>query len=300
MRRFLTPLIVIFLIGLVSLMVKSIMGRQKEAEAGPTASAAVETPGIASTTAASAPGENTVAPAALHYPDLDKVRIPAGVPSQEVDYTGFRLSFNKENGTPNWVAWELLGSETDGAATRGSRKFFADYDVDGCPENSDYSNSGYDRGHMCPAADQKWSEDAMTDCFVMTNMCPQDHALNSGAWSTLEKRERIWAQRDSAIVIVSGPIYEKSDRQRIGDAEVRVPSAFFKVFVAPYLAQPRGIAFVYPNMTAPGSMEQYVMTIDEVERITGYDFFYALPDDIETAVESSSSFKDWNRNPRKR
>jgi endonuclease G len=93
---------------------------------------------------------------------------------------------------------------------------------------------------------------------------------------------------------VSGPIYTESDTKRIGKTGVRVPSAFFKVIIAPYLDTPRGIGFIYPNMTSPGNMQNYSMTIDEVEKITGFDFFYNLPDEIESAVESKASFKEWN------
>lgn len=230
-------------------------------------------------------------------PDADAlldVKVPASVKSQCKDYEGFRLSFNADNHTPNWVAWELLAAETDGQVSR-KNTFWTDDDVEGCPNVNDYKKSGYDKGHMCPAADQKWSEQAMYDCFSFTNMTPQDGALNSGAWQTLEKKERKWAMRDSAILIVAGPIYEKSDTKRIGANGVRVPSAFFKVFAAPYLDEPRGIAFVYPNMSSPGNMENYVMTIDDVEKLTGFDFFYNLPDELENSIESVASFRDWNK-----
>ncbi len=169
-----------------------------------------------------------------HFPGLDRVKIPGVLASQEKDYTGFRVSFNKANRTPNWVAWELLGSETEGEEVRTSRQFWQDGEIDGCASTRDYTRSGFDRGHMCPAADQKWSAEAMTDCFVMSNMCPQDHSLNSGAWNTLENKERAWAQRDSAIMIVAGPIFTEDDSARIGSG-VRVPSAFFNVIVAPYV-----------------------------------------------------------------
>lgn len=224
---------------------------------------------------------------------LDYARVPEGTPEQIVEYEGFRVSFNKENRTPNWVAWELLGEETLGTEKR-SDNFWCDPDVKGCPDIPDYKKSGYDRGHICPAADQKWSEQAMNDCFSFANMCPQDHALNAGAWQTLENKERQWAQRDSAIVIIAGPIYENSDTKVIGSG-VRVPSAFFKVFIAPYVENPRGIGFVYPNMSSPGDMRDYAMTIDEVEEITGIDFFFNLPDDLENKIESVASFKEWDR-----
>ena len=230
----------------------------------------------------------------IHYDNLEKVIIPIGIPSRIKDYVGFRVSFNKDNRTPNWVAWELLGSETEGEKKR-TNKFWQDEELEGCPTTFDYSYSGYDRGHLCPAADQKWSQRAMEDCFVMANICPQDHSLNSGAWNSLENKERFWAKRDSALVIVAGPIYEKTDTLRIGDAGVRVPGAFFKVIAAPYLDRPRGIAFVYPNMTSPGNMQNYVVTIDEVEKLTGFDFFSTLPEAIENLIESNANFKEWNR-----
>lgn len=227
-----------------------------------------------------------------HYPGLDDVRIPDSIPSEIVRYTGFQLSFNKDNHTPNWVAWELLQDETDGSASRNN-KFWHDNSVEGCSWTEDYRSSGYDRGHMCPAADQKWSGQAMTDCFSMANMAPQSRKLNSGAWNNLEKRCRMYARRDSAIIIVCGPVYEPSDNERIGNTGVRVPGAFFKVMIAPYLKEPRGIGFVYPNTGAYGNMNNYAMSIDEVEELTGFDFFHNLPDEIETKIESDYSFHLW-------
>lgn len=225
---------------------------------------------------------------------LDYARVSPSTPEQIVEYEGFRVSFNKDNKTPNWVAWELLGDESEGSESRYNT-FWQDERVEGCPVTYDYSRSGYDRGHLCPAADQKWSHQAMVDCFSLANMAPQDHSLNSGAWATLEKKERQWAKRDSAIVIIAGPIYEPSDTKRIGDGGVRVPSAFYKVFLAPYVENPRGIGFIYPNMSAPGNMRDYAMTIDEVEAITGIDFFFNLPDDLEEKIESVASFKEWDK-----
>lgn len=221
--------------------------------------------------------------------------IPDSISSQVKEYTGYTLSFNKSNGTPNWSAWELLAEETDGEESRSSKKFWRDEGIAGCLDTKDYTNSGYDRGHLCPAADMKWSADAMHDCFSMANIAPQDHSLNSGAWGTLEKKCRQWAQRDGGLLICAGPIYDKGDKTTIGDGKARVPSAFFKVIVAPYIDRPRGIAFVYPNMSAPGNMVNYAMSIDEAERLTGFDFFPALPDGMERAVESVFSFKDWER-----
>lgn len=229
-----------------------------------------------------------------HFPALETVGIPDSIPSQVKEYTGFTLSFNKGNRTPNYVAWELLGHETSGDQGR-TNAFWTDPEIDNCPTTKDYTRSGFSRGHLCPAADQKWSQRAMAHCFVLANICPQDQKLNAGAWQTLENMERQWAQRDSAIMIVAGPLYTDSDTDRIGTNKIRVPGAFFKAILAPYVETPRAIAFVYPNMAAPGNMQDYAMSIDDLENLTGFDFFPSLPDDIENSVEANFSFKEWNK-----
>ncbi|MDE5840647.1 MAG: DNA/RNA non-specific endonuclease [Muribaculaceae bacterium] len=250
------------------------------------------------TPAESQPGENNDpqpdAPDTSHFEELETVILPEGLASQIKEYTGFTLSYNKDNKTPNYVAWELLGTEVCNNVSR-TDNFWKDYEIEGCTGPKDYAGSGCDRGHMCPAADQKWSAEAMNDCFVMANMCPQRHDLNAGAWETLESKERQWAKRDSAVMIVAGPIYTEDDTTYFGNAKVRVPGAFFKVLIAPYLSEPRGIAFVYPHMNCPGNMQDYATTIDEVEKMTGFDFFSTLPDEIENKLESSYSFTDWNK-----
>ena len=228
---------------------------------------------------------------------LEYVVLPDSIPQQIKEYEGFTISFNKKNHTPNYVAWELLGSEISYDVERYDF-FWQDPEIDGCPSHSDYTRSGYDRGHMCPSADQKWSSKSMEDCFVMANICPQSNSLNAGAWATLENKERQWAVRDSAIVIIAGPIYNSSDNIRIGKSGVRVPGAFFKAFLAPYVNEPRAIAFVFPNGVSPGNMQNYAMSIDRLEELLGYDLFPGLPDDIEKKIESEYSFIEWNKSKR--
>ncbi|MDE6522993.1 MAG: DNA/RNA non-specific endonuclease [Muribaculaceae bacterium] len=238
--------------------------------------------------------ESSKSSPAIDYKELDKVTVSKSLPSIVKEYEGFTVGFNPENKTPNYVAWVLQGNETDGDVGR-SNKFWTDTELEGCPDTRDYSRSGYDRGHICPAGEQKWSDEAMHHSFVMANICPQKHELNTGAWKTLEDKERIWAKRDSAIVIVAGPIYDKSDKETIGTNKVRVPSAFFKVLLAPYANPIRAIGFVYPNMRCDGNMQAYAVSVDDVEKMTGFDFFSALPDDIENDIESTVPFKDWNK-----
>ncbi len=208
-------------------------------------------------------------------------------------YDGMTVNFNPSLHIPNWVAWELTGEETKGNEPR-TNKFFQDESVPGCPRHSDYSYSGYDRGHMAPAGDMKWSKDAMAETFYMTNICPQSHKLNSGSWKKLEEKCRTWALVDSAIYIVCGPVLTDEPIEYIGEARVFVPQRFFKVILAPYANPPRGIGFIMPNGNVPGGMQKCAVTIDEVERITGHDFFSSLPDEVENEVESQCKFHYWS------
>lgn len=235
--------------------------------------------------------DRTVAPE--HIAGLEKVVTATGLPEQLINYEGMVVSFNKDAHVPNWVAWELTADEVAGTVPR-AKDFFADKSVTGCANPWDYSYSGYDRGHMAPAGDMKWSTVAMQQSFCMTNICPQNNDLNSGAWMRLEEECRVWAQADSAIVIVAGPVLSDDLTETIGDTKVIVPHRFFKVVLSPYADPPRGIAFIMNNGKVPGGMQAAAVTIDEVERVTGHDFFSALPDDVEAQVESECRFHYWS------
>ena len=109
--------------------------------------------------------------------DLDIPTLTYQRPSQLIKYKGFTVSFNKDSKVPNWVGYELTSEETKGTIKR-TNKFVKDIKAIGCPTNSDYTRSGYDRGHIAPAADMAWDSDAMRESFYFTNMCPQEPILN--------------------------------------------------------------------------------------------------------------------------
>ncbi|MCM1292954.1 MAG: DNA/RNA non-specific endonuclease [Bacteroides sp.] len=226
--------------------------------------------------------------------DLKYVKTDSSLTEQIIHYTGMDVSFNKDKHIPNWVAWELTRDETNGTVKRGNT-FYCDDRVEGCPEPYEYSYCGYDRGHMAPAGDMKWSKEAMKDSFYLTNICPQLKSLNVGAWKRLEEKCRTWARADSAIVIVCGPVQTDNIREYIGDDNrIAVPKRFFKVILSPYAKPMRGIGFIMDNGYVKGGMQQAAVPIDEVERVTGHDFFSDLPDDIENQVESQCNFHYWS------
>ena len=210
---------------------------------------------------------------------------------------GYTVSYNEEMKQPNWVAWEL---NKERLIERESRtdKFLPDPDLDAdeAVTTDDYRGSGYDRGHMCPAGDNRWHWKAMQESFYMTNICPQLHKLNNGDWKELEEACRRWAEAKGQIYIVCGPIFYRSAKPSyIGrNQRIRVPEAFFKVVLCP--DPPQAIGFLYKNEDGNRKMESYTNSIDQVERITGIDFFPALPDEVETAIESTARLSDWNLN----
>lgn len=239
------------------------------------------------------PSGNAAAATGAPSGNLEKVVTAPGLDEQIIDYKGMTVSFNPSLHIPNWTAWELTADETRGDVKR-SDKFVADTRVAGCPASSDYSRSGYDRGHMAPAGDMKWDPEAMAETFYLTNICPQDHSLNSRAWKKLEEKCRDWARIDSAIIIVCGPVLSQPPVDYIGKSRVAVPAAFFKVILSPHANPPRGIGFIMPNSYVKGGMQTCAVSIDEVERVTGHDFFSELPDDIENDVESRCQFHFWS------
>ena len=106
--------------------------------------------------------------------------------SQVIRHTGYTVSYNAETKIPNWVAWTLTPERFEETVSRYD-KFLPDPEVAHPVTTEDYKRSGYDRGHLCPAADNKWDEQAMRESFYMTNVCPQDHNLNRGDWKELEE-----------------------------------------------------------------------------------------------------------------
>ena len=220
-------------------------------------------------------------------------RLNNNQPEQIIEHIGYAVSYNPTWLEPNWVAYELTAVETGGEQER-SNHFKPDPLVEGDPVvTSDYSKSGYDRGHMAPAADMKWSEQAMRESFYMTNICPQLHNLNAGDWKDLEEMARSWAQQYGNIYIACGPIVE-AEYPTIGKTHtIAVPAAFYKVFLRQTNNGWTSIGFIMPNQAGNRPLMTYMLTVDEVEEQTGLDFFYNLPDSIEAQVESDYNISDW-------
>ena len=207
-----------------------------------------------------------------------------------ITYSAYEVMYNPEYKIPRWVRYELLASETDGVWSRKGLKFTPDPSVSfPQAEDYDYRGSGWSRGHMAPAADFKWSSTAMIESFYFTNCCPQNLELNSGQWSTLEKKVRDWANRYGSLTVYTGPIVLDNAYGTIGYNKVVVPDAFFKAI----LAGEQSIAFVMYNHNNNENMQKCAMSVDDLEALTGIDFFAEQVDDFEDQVEATYNLRNW-------
>lgn len=229
--------------------------------------------------------------------DIDTSRIELPALSEEdyiVEYEGYTSSYDMFTKTPEWVAYELTKDETYGDTSREGKFFSPDERVLlPQPDDYDYRGSGWTRGHLAPAADFRWSDDAMWDTFHFTNCCPQDKDLNEGMWNTLEKKCRTWARRYGSVYIATGPVIGKNIYGTIGKNKVTVPDGFFKAVMVHDGSHWQSIAFIMNNSNRNANMQKCAMTIDELEDVTGFDFFAAMDDNIEAEAEKSYKLSFW-------
>jgi len=214
------------------------------------------------------------------------------VPEQIVNKKAFVISYNQDTKQPNWVFWHLTADHANGEAVRPGNAYHEEKSV---PEPrataADYRKSGYTHGHMCPAGDNKWNRQAMFDTFTYANMCPQTEKCNSGVWNNIEMMCREWAVEYNDIYIVCGPIFDGLPKS-IGPNKVAVPDGFYKVVVC-LNGKKKGIGFICDNTDRNQSMKKCVVTIAEIESLTGINFFPELKARDRKQVEEKANLRDW-------
>lgn len=219
----------------------------------------------------------------------DGVELPAYDPAEDiVVHLGYTASYNHQTLLPDWVAWELTADEVSGTYDFQC-SFSRDPDVE-FPKASreDYSHSGWDKGHMAPRADMRWSEQSLMESYYFTNICPQDHDMNSGAWRKIEELTRRLARHYGAVYVVCGPIVGTGRHGTIGKAGVLVPDAYFKALAVSTSTGYATVAFVVDNSRQDGSPRRYAVSVDSVESLIGRDLFPQLPEEAEATY-------DWNQ-----
>ncbi len=208
-----------------------------------------------------------------------------------VTHIGYTASYNHRTLVPDWVAYELTADEVDGTWNT-SYPFSRDPDVAN-PKASreDYSNSGWDKGHMAPRADMKWSAQALEESFYFTNVCPQNRSMNSGAWNRIEMLARNVAKRYGSVYIVCGPMFGEGEPRTIGKGRVHVPDAFFKALLVQSRTGYHAVGFVVKNQPETSRPREYAVSVDSLEVLIGRDLFPQLPD---ATCEHDFEWSTWN------
>jgi len=211
-----------------------------------------------------------------------------------IAYDGFTVSYNHTTLVPNWVAYELLKEELNVVYDNKSSNFSRDPNLKGRQASrEDYSRSGWDKGHMAPKADMRWSSATYWQSHYFTNVCPQDHAFNAGDWNSLEQRVRGWARKYGRVWVVCGPIFTTNEYGTIGDAKVQIPDEFYKALLIKDGDDYSAIAYVMPNKGKHHPLKEYACTVDDLEEMIGRDLFPTLDDAVEAKVEGEVNWLYW-------
>lgn len=226
-----------------------------------------------------------------------QVELPKYQPDEQIiHHMGYSLSYNENHEQANWVAYELTAGEVRGSVKRKDA-FRSDPMIStGSASLPDYKGSGYDRGHLAPAGDMKWSTTAMSESFYMSNMSPQEPSFNRGIWKRLESQVRRWAIDNGSVYIATGGVLTDG-LKTLGSNSVSVPQYYFKVILDYQEPDIKGIGFIIPNIAVKQSLQEFAVTIDNIEVSTGIDFFYSLPDNIENSVENTVDVSKWSFKP---
>lgn len=229
-------------------------------------------------------------PANAEIPQLQAKRS-----EQVIRHEGYTVSYNSDYKIANWVAYELTAEEAKSKKTERSNKFVSDPKVKGATAtNEDYTRTGYDRGHLAPAGDMKWSAKAMRESFYLSNISPQKPALNRGIWKDLEEQSRLWARDYGSLLIATGPIITNKMKQ-MGKNKVGVPGAFYKVICYVSGNEYKAIGFILENRDYKKTpLKSMAIPVDSVEKVTGIDFFPAIPDEQERIMEAKIDWDSWS------
>lgn len=236
---------------------------------------------------------DTLSSTTNHFIKIDLLELPS-LTNEEViiEHTGFRLVYSEKHEQAKWVAYEFTKAENIKKVDR-TDDFRPDPKVlTGSATSTDYKGSGFDRGHLAPAGDLSWSAEAMSCSFFYSNMSPQTPSFNRGIWKKLEEQVRDWAKSYDTIYVVTGPVLEDS-LPTIGENMVSIPKYYYKVILEYKSNSTKAIGFILPNEKSPFPLNNFIVSIDSVEQMTGIDFFHQLPDVIEYKIEKSVCNACW-------
>ncbi|WP_054558677.1 DNA/RNA non-specific endonuclease [Croceitalea dokdonensis] len=219
--------------------------------------------------------------------------LPASTTNAVVMHEYYMLSYSEEHEQAEWLAYELKKEQL----TLDDRKrpyFIEDPKVRSKSADwRNYKGSGFDRGHLCPAGDRRFSKLAYNETFYTSNIAPQDRDFNAGLWNRLEMKVRSWCKQHGHLYVITGGILEDG-LQEIGEEDVDVPNYFYKIVCRFDGKRPKALAFIMPNREFGKPLEGFLVSVDELEKRTGIDFFYQQSQEWQQTVESKVRTNGWD------
>lgn len=240
------------------------------------------------------PSQNETTPQNITSKNTDAYfYLPKSKNGEIVHHTYYSLSYSEKHEQAEWVAYELKKSHL--SYTNFKRPYFID-DPEVSTESASWRNyirSGYDRGHLCPAGDRRFSKAAFDETFYTSNIAPQKNDFNAGIWNRLEQKTRYWARKYDGVYVVTGGILN-NNLETIGKEDVSVPEYFYKILLDNTNGNYKTIAFLIPHQETEEPLYKFVVSIDQIEKLTGIDFFPRIDDATENKLEKSKDYKGWS------
>lgn len=230
----------------------------------------------------------------------DRTHLLGGLPGSDqavrlLQNSGYIAAFNEQRGNPDWVAYRAFYN-SDASIAERPENFEPDPRTRARIHPDDYTNSGYDRGHMAPnyAIGLLYGETAQRETFLMSNVIPQAPDLNRRIWRDLEARIiRRYARRFDEVWVITGPIYEPQSSARLKDGPL-IPSACFKIIVDEHPQGMRAIGFIIPqSVSGDEDPSLFLVSIRDIEQLSGLDFFTELPTLDQDALETWQPARVW-------
>lgn len=212
--------------------------------------------------------------------------------------SAYMVGYSDLRGNPLWVVYKLSPLPENAVHLKRPESFHADWRNLGVIASEAYTNSGYDRGHMAPnhAIALLYGKTAQEETFLMTNITPQKPSLNQKLWQELEAKELdLFAPKFKTLWVYTGPLFEAKSKRLKNSSFVEIPEAFYKIYVGiEGNGELKTLALIIPqNAKATDRLEKYVVSIDEVERRSGFDFLHELDDRVENVLESEIDMRGW-------
>jgi endonuclease G len=216
--------------------------------------------------------------------------LPSSTTGAIIYHDYYTLSYSEKHEQAEWVAYAL--KKTNLSRNQFKRPYFIS-DENVTTKSADWRNykkSGFDKGHLCPAADMKFSKVAHDATFLTSNISPQNHDFNSGIWNRLEQKTRYWANKYNGVFVVTGGVLTHTTKT-IGYEHVTVPNYFYKILFDDNAD--KMIAFLIPHHDSSEPLYNFIVSVDKIETLTGIDFFKELNDEKEAELEANTDYKNW-------